>query len=151
MHALLRRLYERHRPAVLLVTHDVDEAVHLADRVLVLREGRIAVDLAVTLPGPRSRRDPRFQEYRDTLLAALGVPPQDAARTADAGTARNTTPLGADGDARADAARTTGTDAGTDSGTDTGTGTDTPTDAENRTGTDTRTETEEKPGHDPQH
>ncbi|WUH95158.1 ABC transporter ATP-binding protein [Streptomyces sp. NBC_00433] len=73
MHDLLRELYERHRPAVLLVTHDVDEAVELADRVLVLEDGRIVVDLAVDLPTPRSRRDPRFQEYRDTLLAALGV------------------------------------------------------------------------------
>ncbi|MFJ1900153.1 MULTISPECIES: ABC transporter ATP-binding protein [unclassified Streptomyces] len=73
MHGLLRELYERHRPAVLLVTHDVDEAVELADRVLVLEDGRIAVDLTVDLPTPRSRRDARFQEYRDTLLTALGV------------------------------------------------------------------------------
>ncbi|MFD9216725.1 ABC transporter ATP-binding protein [Streptomyces sp. NPDC059544] len=73
MHGLLRELYERHRPAVLLVTHDVDEAVELADRVLVLDEGRIGLDLAVALPTPRTRRDPRFQEYRDTLLTALGV------------------------------------------------------------------------------
>jgi sulfonate transport system ATP-binding protein len=73
MHGLLRELYERHRPAVLLVTHDVDEAVELADRVLVLEDGLIALDLTVDLPVPRSRRDPRFQEYRDTLLAALGV------------------------------------------------------------------------------
>ncbi|WP_329567922.1 ABC transporter ATP-binding protein [Streptomyces sp. NBC_01361] len=73
MHGLLRELYERHRPAVLLVTHDVDEAVELADRVLVLDDGRISVDLAVDLPTPRSPREPRFQEYRDTLLAALGV------------------------------------------------------------------------------
>ncbi|WP_333767924.1 ABC transporter ATP-binding protein [Streptomyces sp. IBSBF 2435] len=81
MHDLLRELYERHRPAVLLVTHDVDEAVELADRVLVLEEGRIAVDLTIDLPTPRSRRDPRFQEYRDLLLAALGVHQPEA--TAD--------------------------------------------------------------------
>ena len=79
MHDLLRELYERHRPAVLLVTHDVDEAVELANRVLVLEDGRIALDLAVDLPTPRSRRDPRFQEYRDALLAALGVDQPDAA------------------------------------------------------------------------
>ncbi|MGC5341443.1 ABC transporter ATP-binding protein [Streptomyces sp. DT171] len=78
MHGLLRELYERHRPAVLLVTHDVDEAVELADRVLVLEDGRISVDLAVELPTPRVRRDPCFQEYRDTLLAALGVTPPPA-------------------------------------------------------------------------
>ncbi|WP_405857864.1 ABC transporter ATP-binding protein [Streptomyces sp. NBC_00090] len=73
MHDLLRELYERHRPAVLLVTHDVDEAVELADRVLVLDEGRISVDLTIDLPTPRNRRDPRFQQYRDALLASLGV------------------------------------------------------------------------------
>ncbi|MFJ5289411.1 ABC transporter ATP-binding protein [Streptomyces sp. NPDC088348] len=73
MHGLLRELYERHRPAVLLVTHDVDEAVELADRVLVLDGGRISLDLTVDLAAPRTRRDPRFQEYRDILLAALGV------------------------------------------------------------------------------
>lgn len=78
MHGLLRELYERHRPAVLLVTHDVDEAVELADRVLVLEDGRIAVDLAVDLPTPRRRRDPRFQEYRDTLLTALGAAQPEA-------------------------------------------------------------------------
>ncbi|CAM5325982.1 Vitamin B12 import ATP-binding protein BtuD [Streptomyces glaucescens] len=59
MHTLLRRLCERHRPAVLLVTHDVDEAIVLADRVVVLDRGRIAADLPVGLPGsapPRRRR-----------------------------------------------------------------------------------------------
>ncbi|WP_151772441.1 ABC transporter ATP-binding protein [Streptomyces abyssomicinicus] len=81
MHDLLRELYERHRPAVLLVTHDVDEAVELADRVLVLEDGRISLDLAVGLPTPRSRRDPRFQEHRDTLLAALGVIQPDSPGT----------------------------------------------------------------------
>ncbi len=79
MHGLLRELYERHRPAVLLVTHDVDEAVELADRVLVLEDGLISVDLAIDLPTPRSRRDARFQEYRDTLLTALGVAQPPAA------------------------------------------------------------------------
>ncbi|MEU6173760.1 ABC transporter ATP-binding protein [Streptantibioticus parmotrematis] len=78
MHDLLRELYARHRPAVLLVTHDVDEAVELADRVLVLEDGRVARDVAVDLPAPRTPRDPRFQEYRELLLAALGVSPRPA-------------------------------------------------------------------------
>src|SRR6202042_544647 len=42
MHDLVTSLWQRHRPAVLLVTHDVDEALTLADRVLVLRAGRIS-------------------------------------------------------------------------------------------------------------
>lgn len=73
MHALLRELCARHRPTVLLVTHDVDEAITLADRVLLLDNRRIAVDLRIDLPTPRSHRQPRFLEYRDTLLRALGV------------------------------------------------------------------------------
>ena len=44
MHDLVRGLAERHQPGVLLVTHDVDEAITLADRILVMREGAIAVE-----------------------------------------------------------------------------------------------------------
>jgi sulfonate transport system ATP-binding protein len=73
MHTLLRELWERHRPSVLLVTHDVDEAIVLADRVLVLDRGRIGVDLAIERPHPRSYRDPLLGEYRERLLEALGV------------------------------------------------------------------------------
>ena len=73
MHALLRELCERHRPAVLLVTHDVDEAIMLADRVVVLVDGAIAVDQTIDLPKPRSLRDPLFLEHRYRLLTALGV------------------------------------------------------------------------------
>ncbi|MDQ0683884.1 sulfonate transport system ATP-binding protein [Streptomyces achromogenes] len=73
MHTLLRELWERHRPSVLLVTHDVDEAIVLADRVLVLEHGRIGLDLTVERPHPRSYRDPLLGEYRERLLAALGV------------------------------------------------------------------------------
>uniref|UniRef100_UPI001041477B ABC transporter ATP-binding protein n=1 Tax=Candidatus Protofrankia californiensis TaxID=1839754 RepID=UPI001041477B len=76
MHGLLRDLFQRHRPAVLLVTHDVDEAIGLADRVLVLENGRIVLDRQVDLPAPRTHRDPRFQEFRDLLLSALGVAAQ---------------------------------------------------------------------------
>ena len=68
MHVLLRELWERHRPSVLLVTHDVDEAIVLADRVLVLEQGRIGLDLAIDPEVPRA-------EYRERLLAALGVTP----------------------------------------------------------------------------
>jgi sulfonate transport system ATP-binding protein len=62
MHELLRRLYARHEPSVLLVTHDVDEALLLADRVVVLETGRIAVELR-----------PSDHDARAQLLRALGV------------------------------------------------------------------------------
>jgi sulfonate transport system ATP-binding protein len=73
MHALLADLCARHRPAVLLVTHDVDEAIALADRVLVLTDGRISLDTVVEVPAPRHRSDPAFGALRTRLLAELGV------------------------------------------------------------------------------
>ncbi|MPW08950.1 ATP-binding cassette domain-containing protein [Paraburkholderia sp. CNPSo 3155] len=73
MHALLRRLCDRHRPAVLLVTHDVDEAIHLADRVVVLDQGKLVVDVTVGLPATQPRREARVVELRERLLASLGV------------------------------------------------------------------------------
>ena len=73
MHALLQELCARHRPAVLLVTHDVDEAILLADRVLVLRDGRFSLDRQVELHSPRLRSDDEFARLRSALLAELGV------------------------------------------------------------------------------
>jgi sulfonate transport system ATP-binding protein len=73
MHDLLRELCARHRPAVLLVTHDVDEAISLADRILVLDEGRLIEDLRIDLPTPRDHGDPRFAQFRIHLLSRLGV------------------------------------------------------------------------------
>ncbi len=70
---LVARLWSRHRFAVLLVTHDVDEALLLADRVLLLGHGRIAGELVVDVPRPRSPDHPRFATLRRRLLAALGV------------------------------------------------------------------------------
>ncbi|HWJ64748.1 MAG TPA: ABC transporter ATP-binding protein [Acidimicrobiales bacterium] len=73
MHALVQQLHARHQPAVLLVTHDVDEAVLLADRVIVLTDGRFSLDLPVDVPGPRLRSDPQILALRSRLLAELGV------------------------------------------------------------------------------
>jgi sulfonate transport system ATP-binding protein len=72
MQRLIGELCKKHGPATLLVTHDVEEAILLADRVLVLREGRIAFDRRITLPQPR-RVDAAFDELRRALLSELGV------------------------------------------------------------------------------
>lgn len=82
MQALLLDLCTRHRPAVLLVTHDVDEAIHLAQRVLVLDQGRFIVDLKVDLPAEAGPRQRRFTEVRSELLSSLGVTQEELRRVA---------------------------------------------------------------------
>jgi sulfonate transport system ATP-binding protein len=72
MHELLQRLCEVHKPAVLLVTHDVDEAIVLADRVIVLDAGAVRTDVRVDLAN-RSPGDPNFAELRSFLLGELRV------------------------------------------------------------------------------
>ena len=78
LQAWLAGLWEEERSSVLLVTHDVEEAVFLADRVIVLtpRPGRVALELTVSLPRPRTRSmiaSSAFIRDRATLLQALGL------------------------------------------------------------------------------
>lgn len=73
MQALVLTLWRKHQCTTLLVTHDVDEALVLADRVLVLEHGKIKVDLPVPLSRPRRHAHPVFEELRSELLQALGV------------------------------------------------------------------------------
>jgi ABC-type nitrate/sulfonate/bicarbonate transport system ATPase subunit len=74
----LLSLWDRERQGVILVTHDVDEAIFLADRVVVLsaRPGRIVHEERIGLPRPRDREmvtsDP-FMRHRAALLDALGL------------------------------------------------------------------------------
>jgi len=70
---LVDELWQRHRCAVLLVTHDVEEALVLADRVLVMEGGRISYDAPVPIDRPRDVTDPDFQRLRAELLGRLGV------------------------------------------------------------------------------
>jgi sulfonate transport system ATP-binding protein len=71
MQRLVEDLWQRHLPGVLLVTHDVDEALLLADRVLVLDEGRIVSEHALGHPRPRRLAD--HMDVRTKVLADLGV------------------------------------------------------------------------------
>jgi len=73
MHRLIIELWRKHNPAVLLVTHDVDEAILLADRVIVLANGKIAEQLSIDLPRARDTGQEGFQEIRARLLSLLGV------------------------------------------------------------------------------
>jgi sulfonate transport system ATP-binding protein len=74
MRRLLLDLWRAHRFGVLLVTHDVDEAVALADRVLVLDEGRVAYTLSIDDPRPPAgKATAESERYRVDLLDKLGV------------------------------------------------------------------------------
>ncbi|NMD54602.1 MULTISPECIES: ABC transporter ATP-binding protein [Tsukamurella] len=78
MHDLLTGLVARHRPGVLLITHDVDEAIALADRILVLDHGILSVDVTVGDGDGRRPGEPGFAELRGRLLDALGVEQETA-------------------------------------------------------------------------
>ncbi len=71
MHSLIESLWQRLEFTALLVTHDVTEAVCLADRVIVIEDGQIAMDIAVDLPRPRVRTHPAFIELESRLLERL--------------------------------------------------------------------------------
>jgi sulfonate transport system ATP-binding protein len=71
--ALVAELWQKHRQAVLLVTHDVEEALLLADRVLVMRDGVVAREARIDLPRPRSTGSAGFNRLRVQLLDWLGV------------------------------------------------------------------------------
>ena len=79
MHALIERLWQQHRFTALLVTHDVAEAVALADRVLLIEDQRIAFDERVPLPRPRSRGDAGFAAFEDRVLQRVLAQPDQPA------------------------------------------------------------------------
>jgi ABC-type nitrate/sulfonate/bicarbonate transport system ATPase subunit len=76
MQELLTRVWEEHRLTVMFVTHDIDEAVFLSDRVLVMtaRPGRIKEDIEIGLERPRTFEifsTPEFFEYKARLLESV--------------------------------------------------------------------------------
>ena len=75
MQTELRRILDEERHTVLLITHDVEEAIFLADRILVLspRPTTIQTTFDVDLPHPRKLSDPRAQVLREAILKELGL------------------------------------------------------------------------------
>ena len=71
MHDLLGRIWIRERFTTVLITHDVVEAVMLADRVLVLKGGRMALDVQVDARRPRRSDDPRLLALERRVLDAV--------------------------------------------------------------------------------
>jgi sulfonate transport system ATP-binding protein len=73
MHDLVVELWNAHGPSILLVTHDVDEALLLADRAVVLDGGRIAAQVRIDGARPRDPTSAAFGAQRRELLSLLGV------------------------------------------------------------------------------
>ncbi|NLP23089.1 MAG: ABC transporter ATP-binding protein [Syntrophomonadaceae bacterium] len=69
----LLRIWEKHRKTILFVTHSVDEAVYLADRIILMSShpGRIKEEFVVTIPRVRERSNPRYGELTAELLSLL--------------------------------------------------------------------------------
>lgn len=70
---LVTTLWQEHQVGVLLVTHDIEEAVLLADRIVVLGKGLVQADLAVDLPRPRDVTSPAFNAIKRQVLDSLGT------------------------------------------------------------------------------
>ncbi len=71
MQSLIEELWLEKQFGGLLITHDVEEAVALADRVLVMENGRFTLDLSVRMPRPRLRGESEFVTLKERLLTHL--------------------------------------------------------------------------------
>jgi len=71
MQRLIESLWLQRRFTAILVTHDVEEAVALADRVILIEDGRITFEQVVDLPRPRSRGNPAFARLEEAILDRL--------------------------------------------------------------------------------
>lgn len=68
MQRLIEQLWQEQKFTSLLVTHDVEEAIALADRVILIEAGQITLDLPITLPRPRARGSAVFAELKEQVL-----------------------------------------------------------------------------------
>jgi len=71
MQKLLENVWRREGFTAILVTHDVAEAIALADRIILLENGAVSADLAIDLPRPRHRGAPAFGQLEETILDRL--------------------------------------------------------------------------------
>lgn len=68
MQRLIEKIWQERKFSAFLITHDVDEAIMLADRIVLIEDGRVTMDKRVTLPRPRKRKDHEFQTLAEEVL-----------------------------------------------------------------------------------
>ncbi|MDM5281905.1 ATP-binding cassette domain-containing protein [Peribacillus frigoritolerans] len=71
MQTLIEELWQQQKFTALLVTHDVTEAITLADRVVLIEKGSVKMDLPIPLPRPRNRSNPDFAELEERVLGRV--------------------------------------------------------------------------------
>lgn len=71
MQELVEQVWSRQGFTAILVTHDVAEAVSLADRVIMIDRGKVALDVSIDLPRPRSRSNPAFARLEGRILERI--------------------------------------------------------------------------------
>ena len=82
MQALVERLWHEDGFTALLITHDVEEAVALADRVVVIQQGKIGLEVPIPLPRPRRHGSVEFAALKEQILnQVLGLPNTPVERT----------------------------------------------------------------------
>ncbi len=82
MQQLIEALWQQRGFTALLVTHDVQEAIALADRVVLIEDGRIALDQRIALARPRARGNPAFAQLEERILARVLQHPPSGPDTA---------------------------------------------------------------------
>ena len=71
MQSLIEELWKKQKFTVILITHDVSEAITLADRVILIEKGSIKMDLKISLHRPRNRANPEFTELEGKVLSSI--------------------------------------------------------------------------------
>ncbi|WP_079508971.1 ATP-binding cassette domain-containing protein [Mesobacillus jeotgali] len=80
MQELIESLWEKEKITTILVTHDVEEAVALADRVILIENGKIVLSKNINLPRPRQRTQQVFANYVDEILSRIIDPNEQSLR-----------------------------------------------------------------------
>ncbi|EIJ80435.1 nitrate/sulfonate/bicarbonate ABC transporter ATP-binding protein [Bacillus methanolicus PB1] len=67
MRSELTRIWKELKPTIIFITHDIAEAIYLADRIIVIKNGVVAAEIPINLPRPRNYHDPEFGKLMEEI------------------------------------------------------------------------------------